>query len=425
MSLFWILAAILIAGALFFVVLPLLGGTRSTRGSVREAQDKLDALKLLEGMGTLTAAQAQAQRESISAQLLQTVDGSTAGTAKGSYKTAAVLSLLLVVGAVGLYEAIGNPLALNSEALKALAAPNAAAGAEDSPHDPQDMEKAIAELRGKLSKTTSDVEGWLLLARSLNSVQRYDEQLDATTVAYELAPDSPEVLVEHAEALALGKFDRQLSGEPEKLLQAALKIEPNAQKAMWLTGIAAVQRGEPAKALEVWGRLKTLLEPGSNVLASLEEQMARAQAELAGAPAAPPAADAPTNTAAPTTTTAPAAAPSAATLEVTVSIDPALQAKVGPNDVLFVFARAENGPPMPLAIARQAAAGWPVTVTLNDENAMLPTMKLSLFDRIVVGARVSKSGNAMAQSGDFQILSAGFSHRDQASIALTINQIVP
>jgi cytochrome c-type biogenesis protein CcmH len=92
---------------------------------------------------------------------------------------------------------------------------------------------------------------------------------------------------------------------------------------------------------------------------------------------------------------------------------------------LFVFARAVSGPPMPLAIQRLKASQLPATVTLDDSMSMMPAMKLSKFPQVVVGARVSKSGNAMPQSGDLQTLSSPLdSHRNEP-VALTIDQIVP
>ncbi|MEO6688877.1 MAG: hypothetical protein ABIS07_03580, partial [Dokdonella sp.] len=88
-------------------------------------------------------------------------------------------------------------------------------------------------------------------------------------------------------------------------------------------------------------------------------------------------------------------------------------------------ARAASGPPMPLAIQRLKASQLPITVTLDDSMGMLPTMKLSMFPQVVIGARVSKSGNAMPQSGDLQALSAPLDVHRSEPIALTIDKQVP
>jgi cytochrome c-type biogenesis protein CcmH len=77
-----------------------------------------------------------------------------------------------------------------------------------------------------------------------------------------------------------------------------------------------------------------------------------------------------------------------------------LAGEVKPGDTLFVYAKAEQGPPMPLAVVRKQAADLPLQVTLNDAMAMTPQMKLSSFSQVKIGARISRSGNAVSQSGD-------------------------
>jgi cytochrome c-type biogenesis protein CcmH len=90
----------------------------------------------------------------------------------------------------------------------------------------------------------------------------------------------------------------------------------------------------------------------------------------------------------------------------TVSLAPALAAQAAPGDTVFIFARAVEGPRMPLAILRKQVKDLPITFTLDDGMAMAPQMKLSNFQRVIVGARISKTGNAMAQPDDMQGLSA-------------------
>jgi cytochrome c-type biogenesis protein CcmI len=111
-------------------------------------------------------------------------------------------------------------------------------------------------------------------------------------------------------------------------------------------------------------------------------------------------------------------------ITVTVALDPKLKANVLPVDVLFVFAKAAQGPAMPLAIARLTAAELPASVTLTDAMSMMPNLTLSKFPQIVLGARISKSGNAIAQSGDFQTLSAAVSNSQADPIPLTIDRTV-
>jgi cytochrome c-type biogenesis protein CcmH len=123
--------------------------------------------------------------------------------------------------------------------------------------------------------------------------------------------------------------------------------------------------------------------------------------------------------------TEPPVAPGDSTrIVVKVSLDPKLKANVLPSDTLFVFAKAAQGPPMPLAIARLTAAQLPASVTLTDAMSMMPNLTLSKFPQVILGARISKSGNAVAQSGDFQTLSAAVSNSPGEPIRLTIDRRV-
>jgi cytochrome c-type biogenesis protein CcmH len=96
------------------------------------------------------------------------------------------------------------------------------------------------------------------------------------------------------------------------------------------------------------------------------------------------------------------AAPQGAELQVRVALAPVLKDKLLPGDTLFVYARAEQGPPMPLAVAKVDAGRLPARVTLSDAMAMTPAMKLSSVKRVFVGARISHSGQPIAQSGDME-----------------------
>ena len=96
-----------------------------------------------------------------------------------------------------------------------------------------------------------------------------------------------------------------------------------------------------------------------------------------------------------------APAANAGTLKLRVDIGAELRARASPETAVFVYAKAMQGPPMPLAVKRLQLKDLPVDLSLGDADAMMPSMKLSSFDQVVVGARVSFSGNPVAQSGDF------------------------
>ena len=202
-----------------------------------------------------------------------------------------------------------------------------------------------------------------------------------------------------------------------------LKADPGHQRALWLIGISDYQAGDYNAAITAWNQLLPGLPPDSDIAKSVREQIADAQrlggtvaiADVAATPTAP----------AQTTGKESASPVAGAALTVNVSLDPGLRDRLDPTATLFVFARAENGPPMPLAIQRLSAATLPVTVTLDDSMGMLPSMKLSMFPKVVVGARVSRSGNALAQSGDLQVMANGIDIARKQPLDLVIDSVVP
>jgi cytochrome c-type biogenesis protein CcmH len=285
------------------------------------------------------------------------------------------------------------------------------------------MEKAIAGLAAKLKEQPNDAQGWALLGRAYAATNRADEARDAFKEAHEHAPDDPDVAVEYAQALALAAPDHKLQGESRALLEGVIAKDAKNQRALWLLGISDYQNADYASAIARWKTLLPLLQPDSDVARSVRNEIADAEARRDGREPPQPEA-APAEAPAPETpvTSAPANAPR---LTVNVALDPKLKSKLDPDATLFVFARAASGPPMPLAIQRLKASQLPATVTLDDSMSMMPAMKLSKFPQVVVGARVSKSGNAMPQSGDLQTLSQPIESSRSEPVALTIDQVVP
>jgi cytochrome c-type biogenesis protein CcmH len=169
-------------------------------------------------------------------------------------------------------------------------------------------------------------------------------------------------------------------------VKRALAIDPDQWKALALAGTAALERKDYKQAIAYWERLRKVLPPDSGMEQSVEASIAEARA-LAGAKPAPK-----------------AKARVASSKEVTgkVSLAQGLAARAAPTDTVFIFARAANGPPMPLAVLRKQVRDLPLEFTLDDTMAMSPSLKLSDFPEVIVGARISRSGSATAQSGDLR-----------------------
>lgn len=221
-----------------------------------------------------------------------------------------------------------------------------------------------------------------MLGRAYRAMERYGEANGAYKKAVELRPQDADLLADYAESLALAA-GRSLAGEPTKLLDRALKLEPRNTKVLTLLGSAAFERKDYKAAIGHWETV--LKQPGvaGELAQALEKGIAESRAHLTGKPVA---------------------AVPAGKERVTgvVNLDNSLKSKVGPDDTVFVFARAATGPRMPLAIVKIKVADLPYKFSFDDSMAMMPEMKLSQFADVVIGARVSKSGGATPQAGDLQ-----------------------
>jgi cytochrome c-type biogenesis protein CcmH len=278
------------------------------------------------------------------------------------------------------------------------------------------MADMAARLAVRLEKEPDNAEGWVMLARTYYALNRHADAARAFERAAMLVPDSAELLADYADALAAAQGGT-LSGKPLALVQRALKIDPAQWKALALAGTAAFDRKEYRQAVAYWERMKATVPPGSPIAQSIDSSIAEARALgglKAGADAAaPPTAmgKAPATPAAGATGKAAAGPPTAAAalpraaVSGTVKLAPALAAKAAPNDTVFIFARAAAGSKMPLAVLRKQVKDLPARFTLDDAMAMAPNMALSNFGEVVVGARISQSGNAAPQSGDLEGLS--------------------
>lgn len=302
--------------------------------------------------------------------------GRREGRSRGVFALGLAIALVLPIGTGLLYLLVGTPAALNG----------VVAQAPTSISLPQ----AIAQLREHLAQQPDDQQGWTLLAQTSAMMRQPNDARDAWDHVLKLDANNAEAMVGWAESDSMLRTDHRIEGRARELLQRAVKQHPDNQRGLWLLGISDFQRGDYRSAAATWRLLQPQLQPGSSVAQSVAEQIAVADARAGGAPASA------------STTPAGAPATQGASLQVEVSLAPALQGKLAAGDVLYVYARAPQGPPMPLAVARLDAVKLPVTVTLNDAMAMTPAFKLSTVDKVFVGARISHDGQPTAQAGDLE-----------------------
>lgn len=296
--------------------------------------------------------------------------GRQLGRPRGVFALALTIVVALPLLALGLYQFIGTPAALNGVAQQ----------------QPMNIDQAVAELRAHLAQQPGDLQGWLLLAQTTTAMHQPEQARDAYEHALKIDAGNTDAMVGWAESDTVLQPRHVISPRARDLLQQAVSKQADNQRGLWLLGISQFQQNRFADAAVSWRRLQPMLEPGSTVANTVAQQIAAADARAGGTPAAP------TSDAA---NTGPA-------LQVQVSLAPALQAQLKPGDTLFVYARAPDGPPMPLAVARMDASALPASVTLTDAMAMAPQLKLSSAPRVLFGARISHSGQAIAQHGDLE-----------------------
>lgn len=382
---FWATAALLVVVALLFVVLPLWRGAVKNNTIVRDAanleifRDQIAEMDLDLANGLLTPELYEQGKRELQARLVAEVKSPQAGVvaARNPLKVLAVVLMLLIpVASVGLYWKLGN--------LDALAGNTQAMLSGD----------ALAELQQKLDAKPNNARGWLQAARSYYALAQYPQAVKAYEKLTQLVPDEAMLWTEYADSVAMTQ-NGSLAGLPTDLLNKALALNSTYANALALAGSAAMERGDYPAAVKYWQSLYDQLpdkdsDPAKEVAAGLAQAKDFASRAKGGkAPAAPQ-----------------VAARGKERITGTVTLAGAVKAQAAATDVVYVMARAENGPPMPLAVVRTQVKDLPLRFSLDDSNAVMPSAKLSDVGSVVVVARVSKSGDPMPHPGDLQGTSA-------------------
>lgn len=309
-------------------------------------------------------------------------------------KAPLALAGLVVALAVAGYAWKGAPSQLG--AVAASATPATAADGSASPHatNAEQIAAMADKLALRMQSQPEDAEGWAMLARSYSVLARYQDAEQAYRKATTLRADDAALWTDFADALAMNQGGK-LAGEPMQFVEKALKLDPAHVKALSLSGTYAFSQKRYAEAAKLWQKVVDIGNPEDPVVKQSASSLTEAR-ELAGLPAQSP--------------SPPKNAGGVAAAGATVSGVVRLSAKLGkltsPSDTVFIFARsADPAQRMPLAILRKQVKDLPYTFTLDDSLAMSAANPLSSSPKVLVGARVSKSGNAVPQAGDFSVLS--------------------
>ena len=290
----------------------------------------------------------------------------------------------------------------------------------------QPTQQQVAELLGSiedhLRSNPNDTEGWTTLSRSYLSLGRYQEAKQGFKKLLELQGESAWLLTSIADASGLAA-NGVMSGEPMAYVNRALELDPQYPQALWMAGLGEMQQGNTDKALSLWNTLVPLLKETPQQQQELRDLIAEAKKRQNSLGLQQTDLEQKSSEQVDLNET-PAQEQSTGGIKVTVSLDPSIVEKVSPSDTVFVFAKATQGPPAPLAVKRLTVADLPAAITLNDNDAMLAQFKLSLFENVSISARVAKSGNPIAQPGDFESTRVDVKNDTQENVSVVITSIV-
>ncbi|MEN8214009.1 MAG: c-type cytochrome biogenesis protein CcmI [Pseudomonadota bacterium] len=400
MTLFILVAAIMLLAALAGLALPLLrkpesAGIDRDQQNLAIARERLAELEAGNNAGEISDEEFQQVKSEVEKTLADELQGAPiaqrSSTSAGALGVAAI-GVLLPLMTLALYIALGSPQLINGATAQQQAAQ--AHGEADQ----QSVEQLVQSLAERLKSEPENAEGWFLLGRSLLSMGKYGEAAKAFEVVDKLDPDNPSVMLALANAAAMEQ-NGKIGGRPSELVDRALALDPDNTMALWLAGIAAEERGDDKLALEHWGKAEPHLE-----MADRQELRARMQAAATRSgielkfeqPQMQPSPLPSIQSQAPQSQ-----APAKAAISVKVSLDPALAGVFSGEETVFVFAKAANGSPMPLAASRHKVNELPLEVTLDDSMAMTPQAKLSSAEQVVVSAKLSTDGSATPQQNDY------------------------
>ena len=396
MTVFIIVAALLVVVTIALLFFPLL--KRQDDKPARDSSD-LSMQVLREQMQEVEKAQSSGQMDAATAEIekreleRRALEDNSADSSVPSAPTNAPLQRKLIIAAVvviplmaaGLYWMLGNPDTMKPGGTTQT--PGHAGGNHSL--NPQQIAEMAEKLSERLAANPMDGEGWLMLGRSYAAIGRHPEAAAALGRALSILPPNPNYLADYADILAMAQ-GRRLSGEPEKAIAQALSLDPNHIKALALSGSAAFEKGDFARAVSEWQKILMLVPPDSSIAQGMKNSINDAQARMGSSGATTQQA------------TTPSAAPGTASVSGSVSIADAIKGQMSPTDTVFIFARPTEGSRMPLALRRMTVSQLPSDFTLDDSMAMMPAAKLSGVKQVIIGARITKTGSATPQPGDFE-----------------------
>ncbi len=346
-------------------------------------------------------------------------DYNLSGVGSASVRSGIAVLLGIPIATILLYGLLGNPQWNNPPVATAQTQHQSQSGTATQNTNAGSLDTLIVGLEQSLRDNPDNIDGWALAGRTYMSLSQFDKAENAYARLNQLSGDDPTVLAAWADASLMVNGNIYTADISSRILRA-LELDPLQGNALWIAGIGSMSIGKNRAALNYLNQLLPLLENDSeasrqvnNIIAQIKSSQSALGESETGQPEPLP-----------SESTGVVAAENSRVIQVSVELDPALQNQLKGNELVFVFARAPNGPPFPLAVARLTVNDLPTQLKLDDSMSMMPGQNISSVDEVAITARVSRSGNPIAQSGDFTSQATVSVTEGSPSVALTINQEV-
>ena len=417
--LFFLIATVLVCiavGSLVRVILrePISQEVAREQKNIEVARQRLEELRQRIAVGEIESADVETLQEEIERGLLIDLDETNAEEGfqihssrdKVNRWTAVAVASVIPIVAGALYLVLGQPSVISNPPVANTQVADGGLLDNETNLEAQAFEEKTQEVMRRLAEQPDDALGWDTLARLFVAQERFAEAAGALKKFRELTGDSADVLVREANALAFAN-NGELRGEPESLIDRALELDPQHFGALFLAGFAVALRQDYQSAMDYWHKAETL-SPNEDVRSEIRRLISGAEAEIVGTSSS--------------TGDGVSTVAAGQSVRVSVSVEPAILEQVDPQDSVFIFARALQGPAVPLAVVKRQVKDLPLVIELDDNSAMVPNMTISAFDKISIVARISRSGAAQAASGDFFGETGAIEPKITSEVAVTISE---
>lgn len=414
MTLFWIITVAMLLIALAILAPSLLGTRRSKqldrdRQNVMIARERLAELEADLNSGRVTQVQYEQMKLELEQALLidleqQTEVATAQNTGAAGRLALGGIVLALPLFSLPLYFYLGSPELIQPGPLQTVQ--------NENPHTEgrlPPVDQMVTALVERLQENPTDAEGWFLLGRTYMVMQDYPRAAATFEKLHQIVGDQPVVLLSWADAQSMAQSG-SMQGKPTELVKKALELAPTNTTALWLAGMVEDQAGNHDAAIKLWERLTPLIQDDPRSRERVASLIANARAK--GGLTAPVSQQG-------------EIIASSDGIQVQVTLSPEFADKVTQDWSLFIYARAIEGPKMPLAAAKHKVSDLPLEITLDDSSAMMPELKLSNFEQVLVGARISSSGNPIAVSGDLKGEVSPVMVTSDDMVRLVIDRVVP